>query len=40
MNGKQVDIYVNVHKGIRNLITRFLFPAGSTDWTDASAEQV
>ena len=37
MNGKQVDIYVNVHKGIRNLITRFLFQTGSTDWTDASA---
>jgi hypothetical protein len=37
MNGKQVDIYVNVHKGIRNLITRVLFQTGSTDWTDASA---
>lgn len=34
---KQVDIYVNVHKGLRNLITGFSFKAGATDWNDVSA---
>jgi hypothetical protein len=37
MNANHVDIYVNVHKGLRNLIARFSFQTGSTDWTDASA---
>jgi len=37
MSGRYVDIYVNVHKGIRNLMGRFSFLAGSIDWTDASA---
>jgi hypothetical protein len=37
MNGNHVDIYVNVHKGLRNLIGRFSFQTGSMDWTDAAA---
>ncbi len=37
MKAKYVDIYVNVHKGIRNLMGRFSFQTGSTDWTNIAA---
>jgi hypothetical protein len=37
MNANHVDIYVSVHKGLRNLISRFSFRTGSTDWVDALA---
>lgn len=37
MNKKQINIYVSVHKGIRNLIGRFSFQAGATDWNDSKA---
>jgi hypothetical protein len=37
MSEAKVDVYVGVHKGLRNLIGRFSFEAGATDWTDAKA---
>jgi hypothetical protein len=37
MNVPKVDVYVGVHKGLRHLIGRFSFEAGSTDWTDPVA---
>ena len=37
MKKKQINIYVSVHKGIRNLIGRFSFHAGATDWNDSEA---
>lgn len=37
MSARHVYIYVNIHKGIRNLMGRFSFLTGSVDWTDGSA---
>jgi len=37
MNKKQINIYVNVHKGIRSLVGRFSIHAGATDWSDSEA---
>jgi hypothetical protein len=37
MTKNQINIYVSVHKGIRNLIGRFSFHAGATDWNDSEA---
>jgi hypothetical protein len=37
MNEKQIDIYVSVHKGIRNILSQFSFLAGCTDWDDPEA---
>ncbi|MBN1362847.1 MAG: hemerythrin domain-containing protein [Sedimentisphaerales bacterium] len=37
MDAAQVDVYVGVHKGLRHLLGRFSFEAGTTDWTDAAA---
>jgi hypothetical protein len=37
MNRKQINIYVSVHKGIRNLIGCFSFHAGATDWNASEA---
>lgn len=34
---KTPEIYTYVHKGLRSLVSQFLYEAGSTDWTDASA---
>jgi len=32
----RVDLYANIHRGLRNLITHFSFQAGAADWTDAA----
>jgi hypothetical protein len=37
MNKKQINIYVSIHKGIRNLVGRFSMRAGATDWNDSEA---
>ena len=36
MQTEKVDVYGNVHKGLRNLITRFSYKIGSTDWDEMS----
>jgi hypothetical protein len=36
MQTEKVDVYVNVHKGLRNLITRFSYKTGATDWNEMS----
>lgn len=36
MHAEEVDVYVNVHKGLRNLITKFSDRTGSTDWNELS----
>ena len=36
MQREKVDVYVNVHKGLRNFITSFSYKTGSTDWNDMS----
>ena len=36
MQTEKVDVYVNVHKGLRNLITSFSCKTGSTDWNEMS----
>jgi len=33
----QVDLYANIHRGLRNLITHFSLQAGAVDWTDEAA---
>ena len=40
MDKTKIRIYASVHKGIRNLIARFSFHAGKTDWTDFAAFSV
>jgi Hemerythrin HHE cation binding domain len=37
MNERQIDIYVSVHKGIRNIIGQFSYVAGRTDWDNPEA---
>jgi hypothetical protein len=32
MNTGKVDVYVGVHKGLRNLVSRLLIQVGETDW--------
>ena len=36
MQREKVDVYVNVHKGLRNYITNLSYKTGSTDWNDMS----
>jgi hypothetical protein len=36
MHTEKVDVYVNVHKGLRSHITRFSYKTGSTDWNEMS----
>lgn len=39
MSSEKVDVYVGVHKGLRRLISQFLYQAGAVDWTDDAAVQ-
>jgi hypothetical protein len=32
-----VDLYASIHRGLRNLITRFSLQAGAVDWADEAA---
>ena len=36
MQTEKIDVYVNVHKGLRNFITSFSYKTGSTDWNEMS----
>ena len=36
MQKGKVNVYVNVHKGLRNYITTFSYKTGSTDWNEMS----
>jgi hypothetical protein len=36
MQTEKMDVYVNVHKGLRNCITSFSYKTGSTDWNKMS----
>jgi len=39
MSSEKVDVYVGVHKGLRRLISQFLYQTGAVDWTDEAAVQ-
>jgi hypothetical protein len=37
METVKVQLYTDIHKGLRNMISRFIFKVGATDWSDAAA---
>jgi hypothetical protein len=36
MQTEKIDVYVNVHKGLRSFVTNFSYKAESTDWNEMS----